>query len=595
MHLVVYFCGTGDPGNSFPNHYDYVNKEKVKTVFVKGCQDPNVCNSGLFPDLKAFSERFTKQLFDQNQQIATTNPDVLASIGINLDRTTLSESDKGEEIESITLCGYSRGAVTCFEVARQLNQLCPNIPVDIIADQPVPGNCYQGPGTNAASVADCSDLQNLNNVSVILGAYTGESVTVDLYVKLNMPTELEQYKTSYILVKDELYYVNSKGQGKLVEFNPNFNREDILLKFYKIDPTVEGKHSLSRPHYLTPHSDSEAFRKSTDRIHRGFFSQIVPKLPQTAQRDLIVIPRESHHTKRVNGPQGDEHMHMKVAQYLNKRGVVDDEDVARKKDMAQQTYSQSEHMPANPFPELSNLQSFFGLEKEEAYKYLDKLHPTRDLRDGMVLAKDESLGDWWKKKDTSYFSTQLTKDLVSTIENTSIDNKEQLKELFQQADAWLMIKENSSTSRYDQVECLRNNIYHLLIKNHKVDTKEIAEMNRLTLQDTGYFLKHWEEGSMAASWFKTDETRLLDKAFEQHANANPSKDNDQMLLTAMDSWLTAKKDSQSSRYDLVIEMREHLSEVIKNSSYNVTQQYKDIIQTNREPDLHSEEINKFKI
>ncbi|CDZ79242.1 hypothetical protein BN59_03560 [Legionella massiliensis] len=574
MHLVIYFCGTGNPGNSFPGQYDYVpNDGNVRTVFVKGCEQPEVCNSGLFPDLKGFAGRFTQQLVGKDKKIATTEDKELESIGIRLDRTDI-QGVGDEEIESITLCGYSRGAVTCFEVAKELNKIAPTIPVDIVADQPVPGNFYSGPGSNVASISDCSNLNNLRNVSIILGAYTGAKTSVNLSVKLEMPEDLTQYQNSYLLVNNALYYVGADAKAQPLEFNRQYNTTEIL-EFLKINPEIEGKHSVPTlaMNYLTTHYALEAQHESTDPIHRGFFSQVVPKLPRTAHRDLIVIPRESHHQNPHNTPDGGEHMHMQVAKYLHKQALVNEEDVQRKTEEARAVYTQHQHIAAKQFPAISQLQSFFGLEKEKAYRYVDKLHPNGHLRRGMTWNRGETLINWWSKQDekASYFSSQLTKDLIKTIEITESNNVEQLKTLFQEADSWLIAKENVSTSRYYQVESLRNNIYDQLVNTLHVDKVELYQLNYQNMHRMGYFQKHWTEGSSHASWFKTDETRALDRAFEEHAKAEPSEESDRALLQALETWIEAKKGTQSKRYDLVVEITEHLQDVI-DQSYTQTHQ-----------------------
>lgn len=51
MHIVIYFCGTGNIGTSFVRDYNYVENTNVKTIFVRGCEDPEVCNSIPFPNL----------------------------------------------------------------------------------------------------------------------------------------------------------------------------------------------------------------------------------------------------------------------------------------------------------------------------------------------------------------------------------------------------------------------------------------------------------------------------------------------------------------------------------------------------------------
>lgn len=98
----------------------------------------------------------------------------------------------------------------------------PKVPVDIVANQPVPGNTYQGPLTNARSIADCSDLTNLRNVSVILGAYTGELAHVNLQTKKQLPKSLNAYKNTYLLVGDPLYTVKetvNDSDQKVREFS----------------------------------------------------------------------------------------------------------------------------------------------------------------------------------------------------------------------------------------------------------------------------------------------------------------------------------------------------------------------------------------
>lgn len=58
--------------------------------------------------------------------------------------------------------------------------------------------------------------------------------------------------------------------------------------------------------------------------------------------------------------------------------------------------------------------------------------------------------------------------------------------------------------------------------------------------------------------------KKLDEAFKTHSQAPHSKASDEALLAAMDKWLDKKEKAPSkSRYDLVIEMYEQLSDVIK--------------------------------
>jgi len=608
MHLVIYFCGTGNPGADFIQGYDYANQPGIKTIFVQGCDTPQVCNSTLFPNLKEFAGRFTNKAFVADGKELHLTRNLVGHVGIASEievgkemwntPTNISNDDAEEEIESFTLCGYSRGAVTCFEEAKELFKIAPHIPVDIVADQPVPGNCYQGPGTNAASVADCSHLTNLRNVTVIAGAYTGRKSGGELYIKSSMPgpEELMNYKNRYIYIKGnpgasapQLFHVNDEGKAQPLELS------DIAKWVFKerfINPDTEGKYFIPKDYFrhlikdfnLLEHPDSNKF-EDCDIIHRGFFSQIIPKLPRTAHRDLIIIPRESHHQDRTNSPDGEHHLNMQVAKYLhegtkNQKGVsvISEAEVKRKTEQAAATYSTTEGYEPAPFPPVSQMQSFFGFKKDEVYNYLDKLHPAAHLRKGMQWEpQNEKLMDWWirQEKKVSRFSTQLTKDLVKTIETTDQNDSGSLKKLFAQADQWLILKEDSSSSRYYQVESLRNNIYHQLIKQNPKSKAELAQINRDNLKATDYFLNHWTKASAAASWFKTDTTRALDLAVEKHAKGEPSKMADFELIQALDAWIDTKKNSNSKRFDIVVQMREHLQEVFENTySVKLDDEYK---------------------
>lgn len=503
MHLVIYFSGTGEQGAAFASKQDYLDNTNIRTVIVNGCIDREVCGTMLFPDLKEFAQRFTKKVFKPYGEELALNQDV-EEVGIQQHHVNKIREAGIQEIDSITLCGYSRGAVTCFEVAKELNKIAPQIPVDIVANQPVPGNSYQGPGTNAASVADCSNLKNLRNVSVILGAYTGA-----------------------------IYKANEqKGEGE------------------------------------------------NQMLHRAFFSQIVPKLPRTAQRDLMVIPRENHEQNLKNSPDGMDHMHMQVAKYLHKNNgeeVMSQQVVAERVEMARETYSNPRwgSLPPTLFAQPNKLQRLFGLSKEQAYRYIDKLHPAAGLRHGLTFGENEELLDWWNKHDkkASPRSTPLTKELVSVLEKTDKNDSESLKKLFTQADQWLLLKANTSSSRYYQVESLRNNLEHLLTKKMNVDPAELAAINRQNIKETNYFQNHWNIVSKEASLYKTDATRELDKAFAAHAAAPQSVYEDKKLLHAVDSWLDAKKDSSSKRWEDVIAIKEHLTEVIeKGYVHNLAQE-----------------------
>jgi hypothetical protein len=254
MYLLIYCCGTGDDGGAFKESYEplNVNAKTVKTLLVKGCGHSEVCNS-FFPNLHEFAKQFVDKVFAKDGEQLKLSKEPIENLKVGTEVIQGNKIPTNEDIKGIVLCGYSRGAVTCFEITKELNKIAPNIPVYICANQPIPGSAYQGFGTNAESIADCSELDNLRKASIILGAYTGK--------------------------------------------NPNLGED-------------EDSHSVLRTLFYS------IMRVILFPIHRIFFSQIVPKLPIETKRDLIVIPREGHF-QPIDEQNGQEILLCQVTKYLN--------------------------------------------------------------------------------------------------------------------------------------------------------------------------------------------------------------------------------------------------------------------------------------
>lgn len=525
MHLVVYFCGTGDSGFNFSNeHAEYAHELKAnntQTLIVHGCQHEEVCNNGLTPDLEGFANRFMNKVFTKNKNgdviLSRPSSAELAQLGVgiqpgdarwvadyraqtyvqvplNQQRKSYQQyvgtvrngfEDQHEPIESITFVGYSRGAVTCFTAAKVKEQMGIDVPLRIVANQPVPGSLYALPGTNAATVADCSKLKHVEAVDLTIAAYTGATSTLGLV-------------------------------GKLQKM-----------------------------------------------FHRLFFSQIIPKLPtENCTTNLEVIPRDNHWEGGLTGAQ---HLQMNLTKQLAKAGLLAPSIAEDKKAVVTDYYRRNRPV----FPDAAQVQRAFGANIAHMYDhvdphYIEKLKPQE---------YQEFLYKWWQAQETqaSRFSTKLTKDLLSTMRDRNyVSANEKLIDIFTEADAWLLAKEGTGSSRYAQVMKLRESVRERLL--HKCDNVSEMEdrldnINRNLIQTTHYFEKQWQRESKATSWFKTDATRELDKAFKEHAQAEkPSLENDEQLLAAMDKWLESKEPtgeafkSSSSRYELVGRMRVQLKE-----------------------------------
>lgn len=529
MHLVIYFAGTGeeiDPWHHFS--FDYIsNNSKVSMLFVEGCHHKEVCNNGLTPNLSNFAKRFMKAF-----EVIETEPNkgklkligdanALKALGIGI--ATIPTNQNSEDllssiesfstvqkdfiIDDITLTGFSRGGVTCFEVAKELqalqrpkqmmkklkdNEVAPPLtPVSIIAAEPVPGNFYQGPFTNAGSIADCSHLENLERTSIILGAYTSKEVP-------------------------------AKG----------------IMKPLK------------------------------QLFHKGFFSQIVPKLPYKTRTDLIITPRESHFDFRKNIANSLDQLHLQLAKFSFDKGLISKKTLNEKEDTVKEGYQDSADEPIVSFPHNPNkYDRIFGLPKNKFSKHFDPLHQEGRLK---WNSKEEDLMDWWTRQDekVSRLSSQLTKDLVQVIpkkdDKTNNYNQKDMENLFKTADQWLLKKADTSSSRYFQVQCLRNNTRDYLKKiDPGVDVK-LSDIHRQNLAETSYLHKHWFLTSTILFHKRTDDTRRLDQAFFNFAKSPPTIGKYDSLLTALETWRNTKEgqNSDSKRMDIVIDMINQVKDVI---------------------------------
>ena len=136
-----------------------------------------------------------------------------------------------------------------------------------------------------------------------------------------------------------------------------------------------------------------AATENGDLIERIFFSQIVPKLPATTKRKLIVIPKRDHKSgPRLNEPCGVAHLNLQLSKSLYARNLIPKEIVSTNKKMAEDTYTNGNRrwgeLYSTPnFSPSDNLQPIFGMKEENLYQYTDKLHPARNLRQGFEWDK----------------------------------------------------------------------------------------------------------------------------------------------------------------------------------------------------------------
>ncbi|MBL7479133.1 hypothetical protein [Legionella bononiensis] len=172
--IVFCFAGTGDPGEDYANSLEKTNsfKPDVIRVYMRGCQHDKVGGGLLFPDLEIVSNSI-RNAFNKDDQ--TIDLDKLQELmGDGICRIEGPKYLSNHKITDIGLQGFSRGAVTTFAVAKKLDDL--NIPMDIIANQPVPGQIAENsPGSLFSKYHDLSKCQNIRSATTFLASHNLEN------------------------------------------------------------------------------------------------------------------------------------------------------------------------------------------------------------------------------------------------------------------------------------------------------------------------------------------------------------------------------------------------------------------------------------
>ncbi len=155
--IVFFFAGTGDDGQNYTAMKEEQSqfRDDVIRIYIKGCQEEQVGNGFLFPDLEIAANN-VRNAFEKNElnlvKLSENFGDSLYKINGE------TSSNNRIQVDDITLEGFSRGAVTAFATAKKLDDL--DIPIHIIANQPVPGET----GITGGLFSQYSDLRSCHNI-----------------------------------------------------------------------------------------------------------------------------------------------------------------------------------------------------------------------------------------------------------------------------------------------------------------------------------------------------------------------------------------------------------------------------------------------
>ena len=170
--ILFCFAGTGDTADSYSDllENNCTFNQDVIRVYLHGCDHEKVGDGFLFPDLEIVSQAI-RNAFSADQTLDLEKLFMQLGTGLGDIYGPLIGRPK---IDSIGLHGFSRGAVTTFAVAKKLNDL--NIPIDIIANQPVPGQSTENaPGSLFTKYNDLRQCKNIRSAATFIGTYNLEN------------------------------------------------------------------------------------------------------------------------------------------------------------------------------------------------------------------------------------------------------------------------------------------------------------------------------------------------------------------------------------------------------------------------------------
>lgn len=204
--LIFIFAGTGDTARNIAENYEKFDfNTDVIRVYVNGCQDShvggNIFYGSIDPNLDVVATKI-RQSFAKNNSTTQINFQKLKK---KLGQSIIifpKKLDEIEEIQDITLTGFSRGAVTTFATARALNDL--QTDMHILAIEPVTGDSSQyrqNKNSLFQKNADLSSCTSIVQAEVLLGTYsTDNTILENIYFQQMAPKFPEKTKTHIFLM-----------------------------------------------------------------------------------------------------------------------------------------------------------------------------------------------------------------------------------------------------------------------------------------------------------------------------------------------------------------------------------------------------------
>jgi len=196
MKVLFFFPPTGTSGDEYAEQMENTLSFEADTIriYLRGCQQANIGNGLLYPNLDIAANHIYNAFTGTTLNIETLKTNL--GDGISAIHTTGAES--AMEVESIGLNGHSRGAMSTFAVAKKLDEL--EIPIDIVANQPVPGAVW-GTSSSVRKYNDLSQCSNIRSATVFLATHSNHNAWWhNLFFKQLLPRFSPETTTHHFLL-----------------------------------------------------------------------------------------------------------------------------------------------------------------------------------------------------------------------------------------------------------------------------------------------------------------------------------------------------------------------------------------------------------
>lgn len=181
--IIISFDGTGLEGREKSVIEGLPLPSDLYRIYFKGCHSQKTGNGRIFPNLSGFIEKVSRAFRADCLDLSYLSAEFKEAISIcypaecyQRQEAFDSQASKPKEkpvkkIRELLLVGYSRGAVSAFLLAKKLFQIGNQLPLKILANQPVPGNALLFPPTIGAKLLDLRLCTNIKTVCCFIGAY----------------------------------------------------------------------------------------------------------------------------------------------------------------------------------------------------------------------------------------------------------------------------------------------------------------------------------------------------------------------------------------------------------------------------------------